>query len=161
MKFLSWLFKISSRHHLDAVRYSKGKTVYKLFTILFLILLAAFTIGVQYWSYSIYSATAKGIIIGFMSTMLAIIVTLAVVETFAVYSYFGFKYAARGTLDSFISKYEKNKKKNENGNNALEVNDKKEEQIRNTKKWLDILVGISGIVLIVVTIFSMFFIYFG
>ena len=65
MKFFSWLFSISTRHHRDAIIYEKGKVGSRIFTIVLLLFLVGATLCVEYWSFTVYDTSAAGIIKGF------------------------------------------------------------------------------------------------
>lgn len=157
MKFLSWLFNMSVRHHNDAIRYERGKATSKIFIIILMLLFVGLTLGVEYWALTTMQSGGSDFLLGVMEFVLAIIIGLATVETCIAYSYFGFKYAAIGTLDKFINKYEQKRKNKQS--DVLTVQNVSESPERKNKPWLDFFVGVMCAIFAVGTIVAMIWLY--
>lgn len=156
MKFLSWLFNFSARHAGDMRRYEKGKTGTRIFVIILLTLLAAATLGVEYWAISLFG---ENFLYGLLVVILLFIPLVATtIEFCGFYSFVGFRMFFWGVISSAARKADKRIKAKQaaaQGDiSASEVTEPDTEQERSEKthKALDLVVGILGILLAIATI---------
>ncbi|MGM9665713.1 MAG: hypothetical protein ACI3XX_04150 [Eubacteriales bacterium] len=156
MKFLSWLFNFSARHAGDMRRYEKGKTGTRIFVIILLTLLAAATLGVEYWAISLFN---ENFLYGLLVVILLFIPLVATtIEFCGFYSFVGFRMFFWGVISSAARKADKkiraNKAAAQEDISASEVTEPDTEQERSEKthKALDLVVGILGILLAIATI---------
>ena len=170
MKFLSWLFQMSVRHNGDARRYEKGGVFSRIFAMIVMVVLVGATVGVEVWSFSVYSTTTEGMLGGFLASFLALGLGISSIEYNVLYAYFGLKFAIVGTLESFIEKGQKKKnkvnKKTETAVTTAEVanpqnvdENPSETKKRKCPKWLDYFVGVFGIICAVGTVVAMVFVF--
>ena len=156
MKFLSWLFNFSARHAGDMRRYEKGKTGTRIFVIILLTLLAAATLGVEYWAISLFG---ENFLYGLLVVILLFIPLVATtIEFCGFYSFVGFRMFFWGVISSAARKADKRIKAKQataqEDISASEVTEPDTEQERSEKthKALDLVVGIYGILLAIATI---------
>ena len=156
MKFLSWLFNFSARHAGDMRRYEKGKTGTRIFVIILLTLLAAATLGVEYWAISLFG---ENFLYGLLVVILLFIPLVATtIEFCGFYSFVGFRMFFWGVISSAARKADKRIKAKQAAAqediSASEVTEPDTEQERSEKthKALDLVVGIYGILLAIATI---------
>lgn len=159
MKFLSWIFNINRRHAWDIRRYEKGKLGTKIMAIVLLLLLVGATLGIEYWGITLLKNNEglQGLLV---IILLLIPITATTLEFCGLYSYLGFKMFLWGTLESIAKKIDKKKeqKKIESGEMTEEVSSEAQEVLFEQKKsekahkWIDLFVGILGIVLTIVTV---------
>lgn len=155
MKFLKWLFNLDSRHLGDSIRYEKGKIGTRIFVIIYLLVICGATIGVEYWALNLLTTDLHETLYGIVVLILLFFPLLATsIEFCSFYSMTGFRMFVWGSLGSIIEKVENKKKKKVSldvNNNTDEV-EKTEEAPKDSKKsykWLDLIVGILGIVLVI------------
>ena len=156
MKFLSWLFNFSARHAGDMRRYEKGRTGTRIFVIILLTLLAAATLGVEYWAISLFG---ENFLYGLLVVILLFIpLVAATIEFCGFYSFVGFRMFFWGVISSAARKADKRIKAKQAAAqediSASEVTEPDAEQERSEKthKALDLVVGIYGILLAIATI---------
>ena len=101
MKFLSWLFDFADRHLGDARRYERGGTASRILLVIFLALMSAGSIGIEFWGFELFKTSGIG---GFFVLLLAAGIGLATLDLFILYAYLGFSRAAAGTLDKLLAK---------------------------------------------------------
>ncbi|MGN0961320.1 MAG: hypothetical protein ACI4PF_03885 [Christensenellales bacterium] len=164
MQFLSWLFNLSVRHNADARRYEKGKISTRIFIIILMPSLVALTLYLEYWSMGLW---AENVFWGFFSLILAIIIGIVTTEFCSIYSYFGFKYAILGTIETFINKAEQKRKNKIKQNPETQLTSDTTTNVTEPKKvtkkspkWLDFIVGILGAVLAIGTVVLMLLLFF-
>ena len=157
MKFLSWLFNFSARHASDMRRYEKGKTGTRIFVILLLTLLAAATLGVEYWAISLFD---ENFLYGLLVVILLFIPLVATtIEFCGFYSFVGFRMFFWGVISSAAHKADKKIRAKKTADihqdtPPLEVTepDTELDHSEKTHKALDLVVGILGILLAIATI---------
>ena len=158
MKFLSWLFNFSARHAGDMRRYEKGKTGTRIFVIILLTLLAAATLGVEYWAISLFD---ENFLYGLLVVILLFIPLVATtIEFCGFYSFAGFRMFFWGVISSAARKADKRIKAKkavaQEDTSVVEQNtsepDTEQERSEKTHKALDLVVGIYGILLAIATI---------
>lgn len=156
MKFLSWLFNFSARHAGDMRRYEKGKTGTRIFVIILLTLLAAATLGVEYWAISLFG---ENFLYGLLVVILLFIPLVATtIEFCGFYSFVGFRMFFWGVISSAARKADKRIKAKqaaaqEDISSSEETEpDTEQERSEKTHKALDLVVGIYGILLAIATI---------
>ena len=156
MKFLSWLFNFSARHAGDMRRYEKGRTGTRIFVIILLTLLAAATLGVEYWAISLFG---ENFLYGLLVVILLFIPLVATtIEFCGFYSFVGFRMFFWGVISSAARKADKKIKAKKaaaqediSASEAAEPDTELDHSER-THKALDLVVGILGILLAVATI---------
>lgn len=143
MKFLSWLFNFTGRHRGDILRYEKGKIASRIFYILFMLVLAGATVGVEYWCINLFH---ENFLYGLL-VLIFLFIPLASVsfEYLGLYSYIGFRMFFWGTILSFAKKIDK-KRQLEN-EEIIDIDVDKEKKSEKAHKWIDLFIGILGIVL--------------
>ena len=156
MKFLSWIFNLSARHAGDMRRYEKGKTGTRIFVIILLTLLAAATLGVEYWAISLFN---ENFLYGLLVVIFLFIPLVATtIEFCGFYSFVGFRMFFWGVISSVAHKVDKKIKAKkaaaQEDISASEVTepDTELDHSEKTHKALDLVVGILGILLAVATI---------
>lgn len=156
MKFLSWIFNLSARHAGDMRRYEKGKTGTRIFVIILLTLLAAATLGVEYWAISLFD---ENFLYGLLVVIFLFIPLVATtIEFCGFYSFVGFRMFFWGVISSAARKADKKirakKAAAQEDISASEVTepDTELDHSEKTHKALDLVVGILGILLAVATI---------
>lgn len=156
MKFLKWLFNVSNRHSGDIRRYEKGKIGTRIFVILLLLGLVAGTLGLEYWGVNLFKTN---IFYGFLALLFLFIPFAGVtIEFCGVYSYIGFRMFILGTVSDIVKKIDK--KIEQKRINQLEVDENivvdtntelndetKTGELEKAHKWIDLFIGILGIVL--------------
>lgn len=60
MKFLSWLFDFADRHLGDARRYERGGTASRILLVIFLALMSAGSIGIEFWGFELFKTSGIG-----------------------------------------------------------------------------------------------------
>ncbi|MGN1201275.1 MAG: hypothetical protein ACI4R8_03365 [Candidatus Caccovivens sp.] len=159
MNFLRWIFKINVRHSGDIRRYEKGKIGTRIFVILLLLAIAGGTLGVEYWCINLFNNNDT-----FLSGILVLIFLLiplayTTMEFCGLYSYLGFKMFFWGTVSSIANKIdakriEKTVVADETG--VMVIEEEKESKAQKAHKWIDLFVGILGIVLTVGVLVMLF-----
>ena len=156
MKFLSWLFNFSARHAGDMRRYEKGKTGTRIFVIVLLTLLAAATLGVEYWAISLFD---ENFLYGLLVVIFLFIPLVATtIEFCGFYSFVGFRMFFWGVISSVAHKVDKKiKAKKAAAQEDIPASEAAEpdtelDHSERTHKALDLVVGILGILLAVATI---------
>lgn len=157
MKFLNWLFNINRRHAWDIRNYEKGKLGTKILAIVLLFLLVGATLGIEYWGITLLKEDLRGLLV---IILLLIPIAGTTLEFCGLYSYLGFKMFLWGTVESIAKKIDKKReqKKIESGEMAEEVSSEAQEVLFEQKKsekshkWIDLFVGILGIVLTIVEV---------
>ena len=102
MKFLSWLFGVSRRHHAGIRRYEKGGAGVRIFTAVLSLLLAAAVLGLEYWLLS--SLADENSLGGGLTKLVALIfigilfvaIFFGSLEFFAIYCVTAFRMAICG-----------------------------------------------------------------
>lgn len=153
MKFLKWVFNIESRHYGDIKRYEKGKIGTRIFVILLLFGFVGASLALEYWGLNLFKTN---IFYGFLALLFLFIpVALLTIEFCVVYSYIGFRMFIEGTLADIVEKLDKKNKKKQSNKIEIDKNtvvdtDKTlnaRTKSEKTRKWMDLFVGILGIVL--------------
>ncbi len=150
MKFLGWLFSISSRHYRDIRRYEKGGIGARIFSIILSMLFIGASLGLEYWFLS--SLMTGGSLGGGITKVVALIFIgiffvatfIAALEYCGVYAFTAFAMAIMGVVykaEKRKALLEKNQKKIENLEAELETTPSLK------YKKLDIFVGIFQILL--------------
>ena len=156
MKFFKWLFNVGNRHYGDIRRYEKGKIGTRIFVILLLLGLVAGTLGLEYWGVNLFKTN---IFYGFLVLLFLFIPFAgATIEFCGVYSYIGFRMFVRGTVIDIAKKLDK--KIEQKQFNQIEVDENivvdtntelndetKVDKLEKAHKWIDLFIGILGIVL--------------
>lgn len=136
MKFLSWLFDFADRHLGDARRYERGGTASRILLVIFLALMSAGSIGIEFWGFELFKTSGIG---GFFALLLAAGIGLATLDLFILYAYLGFSRAAAGTLDKLLAKGAAKKKGKSAGYEPSE-------KTSDVPKGLDVFVGIFSVI---------------
>ncbi|MGN1062351.1 MAG: hypothetical protein ACI4RO_04410 [Candidatus Scatosoma sp.] len=159
MKFISWLFDFSRRHHGDGVRYERGGIASRIFVLILLSAFAALVLWLEHWSFSIFTQTPLS---GFFAIVLFACVALATLDNCILYAYLGFSRAARGSLDKFLDKH--GKKKREGSSESGSANEVPPENSSSAKAKvparLDAFVGIFSALLAVVLLAGVIWYFF-
>lgn len=147
MRFLRWIFNISSRHAGDIRRYEKGKIGTKIFTIILTLILSAGTLALEYWSINLFESGnwALGL---FVVLFLVIPVAGASFEFLGLYSFLGFRMFFWGTVEHAIKKIDKKIQENSISNGEqTEIVISAQNKSEKSHRWIDLFIGIWSIVL--------------
>ena len=156
MKFLGWLFDATTRHYREASLYEKGGVMARLGFIAFLAVMTGLTVGCEFWMFTAFSTSLP---YGLAIMCVYFVMISVTCEYSAVFSIFGFVSAITGSLDTYMEKRKKRKRKGKDvetspitDNNPIEYDKtsngtQKEEVVKTNKphKFLDVIVGISGV----------------
>ena len=104
MKFLGWLFSVSSRHYRDMRRYERGGVGARIFAIILSMLFVGAALGLEYWFFS--SLMTEGSLGGGTAKFVALIfIGIFFVATFitaleycGVYAFTAFAMAIMGVV---------------------------------------------------------------
>lgn len=165
MKFLKWLFNINKRHGVDMRRYEKGKIGTKILAIVLMFALVGATVGIEYWCINLFNVNlGYGILVLIFLLLPFIAVTLEYCE---LYAYLGFKMFFWGSVAKIAEKIDENHKNKTNEETQIDQTNTEEikPEILQTEKtqpsherkshfWLDLVVGILGAVLAIVTVLA-------
>lgn len=127
MKFLKWIFNVSSRHRGDIRRYEKGGIGNRIFVLFLMIGLVIGTLALQYWALNLLESD-------FLIAVLVIIFLFipaagVSIEYCGLYSFIGFSMAIVGTIEK------------------VTITMAKEEIKEKQYKIFDLLIGIISLVL--------------
>lgn len=163
MRFFKWIIDATNRHSGDIKRYEKAKIGYRIFVIFLMIALVGLALGVQYWCANLFKN--DDVFLGFLAVIfLGCTTSLIAIEYCGIYSYIAFKMFFLGTLESIIKKVEdkKTKKYQLKQDNDSKENSTKDEELAKTNsseknsgkahKWIDLFIGILGVVLAIGTL---------
>ncbi len=124
------------------------------------------TLVTEYFAVSLFK-NGDQFVPALLVTILCIAFAGATTDLCSAYSYYGFKYAIKGTLKSILDKAQNKKAKKgdeidiSNSDQEVELSEQVQAQPIKTRKWLDILMGIIGIVLVVGIYFTIFYLVFA
>ncbi|MGM9969020.1 MAG: hypothetical protein ACI35S_01320 [Anaeroplasma sp.] len=140
MNFLSWLFNVKKRHMGGMRRYEKGGILARIFIIVLMLLLIGGTVAIELWCLQLLESNFLLAI--FAILFLFIPITGTAIEFCAVYSFYGFRMAIWGAINSIAEKID-------------------DEPIKKEKKYkkLDIFIGFLGLVLAFGLIFLIIYIF--
>lgn len=147
MKFLMWILNIFRRHYKDAIRYNRGGVANRIIVMIVLSVLVVGSLALEYYCLSLIK---ENIAYGFLIAILAIILLLATIELCLVYCFFGFSFAATGSLESILMKNQK--KRNQQPSYY-------QESTKRPPKLLDVLVGFFGVALAIGTVIGAFLVF--
>lgn len=139
MRFLSWLFHFSERHHMDAFRYERGGVASRIFISVVQLILGAASMALEMWCLQVFQ---DNILAASLAFLLFICVAATSLDVYALYAYLGLSRAVFGTLDRFLAK----STRHTHGTDAHPANPSA------VPGWLDLFVGIFSIVVALTSI---------
>ena len=161
MKFIKWLFGFKNKYQKQDLAYSRNGIAVRLFTILFLAIMSAGALAMEYYSIYLYD---YNIAVGILGTVVVISLIPTVAQYNIMYTVIGFRHALLNTIDDAVSKkIEKDlvKQQMQDINSGERVQPEifiGENRPKGKKayKWIDLLVAIFGLLLAVGVIVGAF-----
>lgn len=157
MKFLFKLFDITSRHYGDVKRYERGGIIQRIFIIILVTALAALTLWLEDWSFSIFNINhSENFFGGLLAILLFFCVLITTLDFCLLYAYVGISRAIGGSLNKIIEKNERRKSRKkrveaskiETQTNESSANGSSQAVApvkRKVPAWLDAFVGVFSL----------------
>ena len=131
MKFLSWLFDFADRHLGDARRYERGGTASRILLVIFLALMSAGSIGIEFWGFELFKTSGIG---GFFVLLLAAGIGLATLASL-------YLFILSSACESLSNKSDSAAKKK-----GKSAGYEPSEKTSDVPKGLDVFVGIFSVI---------------